>query len=271
MAPGPFAPPPCLAYPPRSALAIAAAPRTIVRTMCSRYLLISSADLLARATGTMVFPRLPPRYNAAPTQALPIVRTTDAAGRASPARTAATLRWGLVPAWSPRPTPTPLTNARAETVAEKPAFRDAFRHRRCLVPADGFYEWKHTPDGRRPWLFARRDGQPFCFAGLWERWTGTDAEPLESFAIVTTTPNELVAPLHDRMPVVIAPAAHDAWLDAATSVATLRLLLGPSPAAEWTARPVHPRLNRASYDAPDVLDPPPPAAPAPRPQLDFGW
>jgi putative SOS response-associated peptidase YedK len=240
--------------------------------MCSRYLLVSSADLLSRATGTMVFPRLPPRYNAAPTQALPVVRRqTDPENPAGTERRATMMRWGLVPAWSRQPaTPTPLTNARIETVAEKPAFREAFRRQRCLVPADGFYEWKPSCEGPRPWLIARCDRAPFCFAGLWDRWTGAGAEPCESFVILTTTPNERVAALHDRMPVVLPPTAYEAWLDPTTAVEELRELLRPSPADEWDVRPVHPRLNRASYDAPDVLDPPPPDAPT-QGQLELGW
>ena len=230
--------------------------------MCTRYLLVRPATALAAALGVDEVPLPKPRYNAAPRQPLPVVRRRPSA----PGREVATLRWGLVPAWSPTPErPALLLNARAETLAAKPAFRDAFRQRRCLVPADGFYEWQRTPGGPMPWLFEHTGADLLLLAGLWERWSGPGAEPFESFALVTTTPNPLVAPFHDRMPVILPPAHAEAWLDPATPPARLESLLVPFPAAALRARPVHPRLNNVAHDDPACLAPPPPVA-----QLDLG-
>ncbi len=234
--------------------------------MCTRYLLRRPAAELAAALGVPEFPSPLPRYNAAPQQRLPVVRRRPDARQ----REATTLRWGLVPGWSPTPaTPTLLVNARAETAATKPAFRDALRHRRCLVPADGFYEWQRTAAGPRPWLFEHRGGELLLLAGLWERWAGPRAEPFESFAVLTTAPNTLVAPIHDRMPVLIRAAAIDEWLDPLTAPARLAALLAPAPAEELRTRPVHPRLNNTAHDDPACLAPPPPS-PTATMQLDLG-
>jgi putative SOS response-associated peptidase YedK len=234
--------------------------------MCSRYMLVSPADLLAKATGMRVFPLVQPRYNVAPTQNMPVVRSATAGGD----RETAMLRWGLVPSWSrAAKMKSMLINARAETVAEKPAFREAFRRRRCLVPADGFFEWKHAGRERMPWLFEPADGGPMCFAGLWETWSGGDAGLLESFTILTTMPNETVAPFHDRMPVILPEAARDAWLSDDASEATLMSLLAPVPAAALRARPVHPRLNSVANDDPSCIEPPPPRGAEPGGQLGF--
>jgi len=233
--------------------------------MCSRYMLVSPADLLAKATGMKVFPLVNPRYNAAPTQKLPVVRSAAAGG----GRESAIMRWGLVPGWSKDGRlKSVLINARSETVARKPAFRDAFRHRRCLVPADGFFEWKQTGRARMPWLFEPGDGIPFCFAGLWESWSGAGAEPFESFTILTTTPNEVVAGFHDRMPVILPAPAQDAWLADGSSENDLAPLLVPTPGASMRVRPVNPRLNSVANDDPACIEPPP-ANPAPGGQLGF--
>ena len=221
--------------------------------MCSRYMLVSSAALLATATQVARFPSRRPRHNAAPTQHLPVVRRTAGAE----GREAVELRWGLVPAWAREPrTASLLINARAETVAEKPAFRESFRLRRCLVPADGFFEWQKTPGGRMPWLFQRADGAPLLFAGLWEHWAGGGAEPFESFTILTTTANPLLAELHDRMPVILPREALDEWLAAEASPQSLAHLLVPFPADAMTRRPVNPRLNNVAHDDPACLEPP---------------
>ena len=220
--------------------------------MCTRYLLLRSVEQLAAATGVARFPPLSPRYNAAPGQPLPVVR------RRGGKREAALLRWGLVPAWAESPRATaPLVNARAESAAAKPAFREPFRSRRCLVPADGFYEWQPTPHGPMPWLFQPADDGLLCFAGLWETWVGPGAEPLETFAILTTAPNSLVASIHHRMPAILAPNSYDAWLDAATPPQRLQSLLVACAPALLRTRPVHPRLNRVGHDDPDCLAPPP--------------
>jgi putative SOS response-associated peptidase YedK len=229
--------------------------------MCTRYLLLRSVEQLAAATGVARFPHLSPRYNAAPGQPLPVVR------RRGGKREASLLRWGLVPAWADRPrTAAPLVNARAESAADKPAFREPFRSRRCLVPADGFYEWQPTPHGPMPWLFQPVDDSLLCFAGLWETWTAPGAQPLETFAILTTAPNALVAPIHHRMPAILAPDSYDAWLDADTPSQRLQPLLVACAPSLLRARAVHPRLNHVAHDDPDCLAPPPPT---PAYQLDL--
>jgi putative SOS response-associated peptidase YedK len=235
--------------------------------MCTRYMLLRPGSEVGALLGIESFPETGPRYNAAPGQSLPVVRRGRQPGRK---REAAALRWGLVPAWSTEPAmPTPLINARAETAAEKPAFRDAIRHRRCAVPADGFYEWKRTAHGPMPWLFEDTAGGLLLLAGLWERWAGASAEPFDSFAVLTTEPNTLVAPLHDRMPALIPADALDEWLDAATPPARLSQLLAPCPAARLRTRAVNPRLNNVANDDASCLAPPPPQPPAAH-QLDFG-
>lgn len=235
--------------------------------MCTRYLLRRPVAELVAALGVDAFPSPLPRYNAAPKQSLTVVRRGREPVRR---REAAALQWGLVPHWSPTPSTTaPLINARAETAAEKPAFRDALRHRRCIVPADGFYEWQRTGSGPMPWLFEHAAGELLLLAGLWEHWTGPGSDPFDSFAVLTTTPNAIVAPLHDRMPALIPADALDEWLDAATPPARLAELLATSPAELLRARPVHPRLNNVACDDPSCLEPPPPAPP-PSHQLDLG-
>ena len=148
-------------------------------------------------------PNVPPRYNIAPTQDAPVVRQTKDADE----REMDMLRWGLVPSWSQGPdSGYSMINARAETVATKPAFRSAFRFRRCLVPADGFYEWRKVAGRKQPYRITVKDGEPFAFAGLWEHWTGPDGYVVQSFTIVVTEANELLRPIHDRMPVILDPA-----------------------------------------------------------------
>jgi putative SOS response-associated peptidase YedK len=233
--------------------------------MCSRYMLVSPADLLAKATGMRVFPLVNPRYNAAPTQSLPVVRNAGA-GRES-----AIMRWGLVPSWSRKgKMKSVLINARSESVSQKPAFRDAFRRRRCLVPADGFFEWKHAGRDRNPWLFEPADGEPITFAGLWETWTAGADGALESFTILTTTPNEVVADFHNRMPVILPAAARDAWLADDAGEDALMSLLVPVSAGALRARPVNPRLNSVANDDAACIEPPP-AGSTPGAQLGFDF
>ena len=200
---------------------------------------------------------LRPRYNVAPSQDVAVVRADD------DGRTLAMLRWGLIPAWAKNQAiGHKLINARSETAAEKPSFRSAFRHRRCLIPADGFYEWRREGKTRQPWLFGLRDGVPFAFAGLWERWTvpqgaaltGTFAErspgdTVETCTILTTAANETVAPVHGRMPVILPTDAYGPWL-AGEDVA-----LAPYPADDMTAWPVSPLVNRPANDDPRCVEP----------------
>ena len=148
-----------------------------------------------------------------------------------------------------------MINARAETVTEKPAYRNAFKYRRCLLPADGFYEWQKRKGGKQPYYIAFADRRPFAFAGLWERWQGGDGSVIESCTILTTTPNELVQPLHNRMPVILDPADYADWLAPTTPAVHLLRLLRPYPPADMVVYPVSPRVNSPSYDAPDCIQP----------------
>ncbi len=219
--------------------------------MCGRYSLAVPADVVAELFGLLEVPDLSPRWNVAPTQDALVVRTTDA-GRAG-----ALLRWGLVPAWAKDASiGNRMINARSETVAEKPSFRSALRRRRCLVPADGFYEWRKTADGKVPTRIRRRDGRPFAFAGLWERWTRGEGAPLETFTILTTLPNHLLRPIHDRMPVILAEDDWDAWLAPGERPAEALLpLLGPCPDGDLEAFAVSPRVNSPRHDDPACAEP----------------
>ena len=179
--------------------------------MCGRYFLHSNLDQLTELFGELAGDvRLMPRYNIAPSQPVPIIRE-DAQGT----RHIALVRWGLIPSWSSEPdSKFNLINARAETVAEKPAFRTAYRYRRCLIPADGFYEWQKTSDKhKQPYCFRREDGKPMALAGIWESWQAPDGSELESCAILVTAANSVVAPVHDRMPVILPETSFSPWLD----------------------------------------------------------
>jgi putative SOS response-associated peptidase YedK len=191
-----------------------------------------------------------PRYNAAPTDSLPVVRL-DRSGN----RELAMLRWGFIPFWAEdAKIGAKFINARAETVATAPAFRAAFRTRRCLVPAGGFYEWKKVDGGRQPYHVGLRDGAPFAFAGLWERWN-RGAVPIESFTIITGEPNSLVADLHDRMPAILDPEDYDAWLTATDTAIAAAMLQQPFPAQLMAAYPVSTKVNSVKNDTPDLIEP----------------
>lgn len=196
-------------------------------------------------------PDLKPRYNIAPTQPVAVVR----AGQGD--RELAMLHWGLIPSWSKdAEIGARMINARGETVAEKPSFRAAFRARRCLILADGFFEWRRNGDRKQPYYIAMRDRRPFAFAGLWERWAPAGGAPVESCTIVTTTPNEVLAPIHDRMPVILPPALHAAWLDPALKEnERLQPMLQPLDASLMIAYPVSPRVNSPRNDDRDCIAP----------------
>jgi len=197
------------------------------------------------------------RFNVAPTDQVACV-TTSREGEPR----GELLRWGLVPHWAKEPSlGAKLINARAETVAEKPAFRDAFSRRRCLIVADGFYEWERRgPKARHPFHITRSDRAPFAFAGLWATWHGPEDRLLRTCTIVTTAANEAVRPLHDRMPVILDADAEDAWLDPATPAPLLHELLASLAPEQTALREVSRAVNDARHDEPDCLDPPGPEA-----------
>jgi putative SOS response-associated peptidase YedK len=230
--------------------------------MCGRYFLTTPGQVLAEEFETGPPPALAPRYNIAPTQEVAIVRVAEAAPDTDGgARELALVVWGLIPSWAKeRAIGSRLINARAETLAEKPSFRDSFRRRRCLVPADGFFEWQQAGAGKRPWLIRLKSRAPFGLAGLWSRWRDpASGAALDSCAIVTTTANDLLAPIHDRMPVVVPRAARGVWLDPGSAPSALERLLVPYPADEMEGVPVSRRVNRPAHDDPRVLEPEAPA------------
>ena len=198
-------------------------------------------------------PNAAPTYNGAPTDNLPIVRL-DRDGR----RSLDLFRWGLIPYWAKdKSLGARCINAMRETVISKPAFRDAFRQRRCLVPADFFYEWKTTPAGKQPYAVGIADGTPMAFAGLWERWREPVAgDVLHSFTIITGPPNELVSPIHNRMPIILPPEAWRLWLgEERTDIEELVDLLRPYPADLMRAYPVGKRVGSVRNNDPALLDP----------------
>jgi len=213
--------------------------------MCGRFTQAKPGEVVAELFGLAEVPSLAPRYNIAPTQDVAAVRA-----RADGGREIALLHWGLVPSWAKdRAIGARMINARAETAAEKPAFRAALRARRCLVVADGFYEWQRLGSRKQPFYIAFRDGRAFGFAGLWETWRGAGGEGLDSCAILTTTPNDVVAPVHDRMPVIVPPEAYGEWLAPdERDPARLLPLLAPHPAGEMHAFPVSLRVNNPAND-----------------------
>ena len=188
-------------------------------------------DQIAELFELSEVPELSPRYNIAPTQDVAAVRAADSG------RELVALHWGLIPSWAKeRSIGARMINGRSETVAEKPSFRSALKSRRCLIVADGFYEWQKLGARKQPFFIALADRRPFAFAGLWERWAGEGGEPVESCTILTTTANEAIAPIHDRMPVILDREHHGVWLDrGVTDAAALLPLLRPQPAEAVTA------------------------------------
>ncbi|GMU50842.1 MAG: DUF159 family protein [Candidatus Desulfobacillus denitrificans] len=219
--------------------------------MCGRFALKAPPADIARQFGVDAVPELAPRYNIAPTQDILIIRT-DAQARLE----AVQVKWGLLPSWAKDISmAAKLANARGETVAEKPAFRSAFRRMRCLIPADGFYEWEATPSGKQPWFLRLKSQAPLAFAGLWEHWQGPDGAPLETATIITTGANELVRPVHDRMPVILQPADYAAWLGAQMKAEVLKALLKPLPEDLMERYRVSRRMSNARNEGADCVAP----------------
>ena len=223
--------------------------------MCGRYALYGPVSRKNRSAiefldGEIEFG---PRYNAAPSQDLPVFRVSSRQGRGL-----VLMRWGLIPSWArDRSIGARMINARAETVAEKPAFRVAFRHRRCLVPMSGFYEWKKEAGRKVPYFIHLLNTDAFAAAGLYEFWAGKDGEgPIESYTIITTEANEMIRPLYERMPVILPPDDYEAWLDPDNNeVEGLKARLKPYPAEEMRAYPISSRVNNVNNDGPEIIEP----------------
>jgi putative SOS response-associated peptidase YedK len=269
--------------------------------MCGRYTLTSAPEALRALFRYEEQPNFPARYNIAPTQPIAIVRLvrdqaewepvsrpdraqnpnvgarSDAkpvptfADRAPGKRHFALVRWGLLPSWVKDPkTFTLLINARGESAAEKPAFRSAMKRRRCLIPADGFYEWQASGERKRPYFIRAKTGGPLAFAGLWETWTGPNGEELETAAIVTTRANRTLSSIHERMPVVVPPEAFDLWLDGAKIDAqTAAALIAPAREDLLESYEISTAVNRTANDNPKLIEPVVPGqlatAPPPKP------
>ena len=267
--------------------------------MCGRYTITSAPEAIRALFRYREQPNFPPRYNVAPTQPIPIVRLARDQAKWEPVsrpdraqdskdgarpdekpvstfadsapgkRQFALVRWGLLPYWVKDPkTFTLLINARGESVVDKPAFRAAMKRRRCLIPADGFYERKAVGERKAPYFVRLKSGEPMAFAGLWETWTGPNGEELETAAIVTTDANRLLAPIHSRMPVILAPGAFDLWLNTNdVNEKTAAALIAPAPEDLLEAYEVSTAVNRVANDDPKLVGPVVASAePAPAPK-----
>ncbi len=217
--------------------------------MCGRYALHTNPQVVALTFGLATPPEFAPRFNIAPLSEVLIVRAGT--GRAPQAANA---RWGLLPRWAKDPKfAAKLNNARAETVAEKPSFRDAFRRRRCLVPASGFYEWRAEGGRKQPYYIRPAHGELFAFAGIWERWEGPQG-PLETCAIITTDANEIMQAIHERMPVILAAADYARWLDCRPANDVTGMLRPAGPGSIEAYR-VAPEVNNSRNDSPELIEP----------------
>lgn len=221
--------------------------------MCGRYTLKATPEVVADQFQFEELRDAKPRYNIAPSQLVACVRLRPN----SSGREGVMLRWGLIPSWAKDPAiGIKLINARAETVAEKPSFRKSFRQRRCLVLADGFYEWKKEEKVKQPYYIRMTDDRPFAFAGLWDSWNNTTGQNLETCTLLTTIPNELLIPIHNRMPVILNPKNYDEWLDPQQQDSTqLTRLLPAYPAEGMVASPVSRLVNNAKFDDPRCIEP----------------
>jgi putative SOS response-associated peptidase YedK len=218
--------------------------------MCGRYASTLPPEAMRALFQYLEQPDFPPRYNIAPTQPIAIVRMFE--GK----RQFALVRWGLIPAWVKDPRAFSLViNARGEFVLDKPAFRNAMKYRRCLVPADGFYEWKRAGETKRPYFVRGKGGAPLAFAGLWENWMGPNGEEVETAAIVTTTASRSIAHIHERMPAIVPSEAFDFWLDPKVDAQTAAAAIQPAPDAAIEAYPVSSAVNRTANDSAVLIEP----------------
>jgi putative SOS response-associated peptidase YedK len=210
--------------------------------MCGRFTLRSVDRIRIALENRVQLDQVVPRYNIAPTQPVITLTTKDNLEE---------LIWGLIPNWSKEPTP--IINARAETLEEKSSFKESFERRRCLILADGFYEWRRTGKAKQAFFFQLKDGRTFAFAGLWDKWRRNETT-IKSCAIITTDANDLLTPIHDRMPVILSEEAYDLWLDSRVSPAELKKLLEPFPSEEMESWPVSSRVNSSEKDGPDLIE-----------------
>jgi putative SOS response-associated peptidase YedK len=218
--------------------------------MCGRFAQRSDPKRLAREFQVKEMPEIEPRYNIAPTQDILSIRQVESD------REAVFFKWGLVPVWAKDVSiGAKLINARSETVTEKPSFREAFKKRRCIIPADGFYEWQRTNGKKQPFFFQMRDESPLGFAGLWERWEGTGREAINSCTILTTEANEVLRPVHDRMPVILHPEDYELWLDSdVRKLDLVKELLSPYPASEMMSYPVGSSINSPRNQGAELIE-----------------
>jgi putative SOS response-associated peptidase YedK len=215
--------------------------------MCGRYSLVPTESIAARFDIQQQQLTLTPRYNVAPSQAMPVVV------RNSPNRLVE-MQWGLIPSWSKEPRAQFSTiNARAETITKSPVFGGPFKSRRCLVPASGFYEWQRTEQGKQPFCIRLKDAELFAFAGLYDVWHDADGNELYSYTVITTAPNDLVASIHNRMPVILRQEDEDAWLDKASDPARLLALLKAYPAEKMEAYPVSRAVNSPANEGAELM------------------
>lgn len=219
--------------------------------MCGRFTLRTPAERVKREFQLKEAPSIEARFNIAPTQGVLAIR------QLSDGSEAATLKWGLIPSWAKDASiGAKLINARSETASEKPSFREAFKRRRCIIPADGFYEWQRTGGRKQPFYFHLKDESLFGFAGLWDRWRSPDGEVLETCSILTTEANAVLSKVHDRMPVILDPQAYDLWLDEDVRKQDLRKeLLRPFPASEMTCYPVSTAINNPRHQGAALTHP----------------
>jgi len=221
--------------------------------MCGRFTLTIDPLHLQQAFPWAVIPdNLVPRYNIAPSQPVAVIPNTGD-------NTLSMYRWGLIPSWSKDPSiGERMINARSETLAEKPSFRNAYRRRRCLILADGFFEWKQSPSmkSKQPIYIRLKEAHPFAFAGLWELWSAPDGSEVRTCTIITTQPNSLLEPIHNRMPVILSPKMYNKWLTPNDMLATqLDELLVSYPADEMIAYPISKLVNSPQYDSPELINP----------------
>jgi putative SOS response-associated peptidase YedK len=219
--------------------------------MCGRFAQRTDAKRLAKEFKVREVPEIKARYNIAPTQDILSVRQME------DEREAVFLKWGLIPSWAKDVSiGAKLINARSETVTEKPSFREAFKKRRCIIPADGFYEWQRTAGKKQPYFFQMHDERPFGFAGLWEKWKGEDGQVLETCTILTTEANEVLRPVHDRMPVILHPEDYEMWLaNDARKIDLMKELMRPYPSSEMVSHPVSTLVNNTSNVGAELLNP----------------